>query len=315
MGPSYTYGPVPSRRLGFSLGVDLLPLKTCSLDCVYCQLGPTPRTTTRRREFAPARAVLAEIKAALASGQRIDAITFSGSGEPTLHTGLGRIIRAVKRLAKTPVVVLTNGSTLTRPAVRTALAAADIVVPSLDAATEAVFRRVNRPHGSLRAAKIIDGLAEFRRRFGGQLWLEILLVKGVNDGPAHFRALRRTIARLKPDRVQINTVVRPPAVRKARPLSRAELERAKAFLGGKTEIIADLPDGEQIADAGDLGRRVLDLLRRRPETAAGIARSLGLTVALVRGAARDLEASGLVRITVHGGRRYFEATKTKPAHG
>jgi len=309
MRKKYIYGPVPSRRLGFSLGVDLLPFKTCSMNCVYCQLGPGRRTTVRRRELVPTRLVLAEIRAALASGQRIDAITFSGSGEPTLHAGLGRIIRAIKRETSVPVVVLTNASTLSRPEVRTALAAADIVVPSLDGATEAVFRRVNRPHPSLSAAKIIGGLAAFRRRFKGLIWLEILLVKGVNDGPAHLRALARTIARLEPDRVQLNTVVRPPAERRARPLSRADLERVKEFLGPKAEIIAVFPSGGQSPPADDLRSRVLDLLRRRPETAAGLARSLGGGIVPVRRAVRDLESSGLVKAAAHGRRRYFEALK------
>ncbi|MBM3312523.1 MAG: radical SAM protein, partial [Candidatus Aminicenantes bacterium] len=230
MAMSHTYGPVPSRRLGYSLGVDLLPFKTCSMDCVYCQLGPSPRTTMRRREFAPVEAVLADIRAALRRDPQIEAVTFSGSGEPTLHAGLGTIIAAVKKATDVPVVVLTNGSTLSRPSVRKALAPADIVVPSLDAATERVFKKINRPHRSLTAAKTIDGLAAFRKSYRGQIWLEILFVKGVNDGPAHLRALRKAIARIRPDRVQLNTVYRPPAVRSARPLSEAELERMKPFL-------------------------------------------------------------------------------------
>ncbi|MBM3292978.1 MAG: radical SAM protein [Candidatus Aminicenantes bacterium] len=314
MRPSFTYGPVPSRRLGFSLGVDLLPFKTCSMDCVYCQLGPNRRTTVRRREHAPARAVLAEIRAALASGRRIDAVTFSGSGEPTLHAGLGRIIRAIKRQTTVPVVVLTNSSTLSRPEVRLALAAADIVIPSLDAATESVLRRVNRPHPSLTAARIIDGLAAFRRRFKGQIWLEILLVKGINDGPAHLRALRRAIARLAPDRVQLNTVVRPPAEPWAKPLSRPELERIKASFGGTAEIVAEPPEGGRSAPAaGGLEGRVLGLLRRRPETAEGLAVSLEAEIGAVRSAVRTLSASGRIKPAAHGRRRYYEVVKDAAA--
>jgi wyosine [tRNA(Phe)-imidazoG37] synthetase (radical SAM superfamily) len=280
------------------------------MNCIYCQLGPSGRTTIRRRDFVPAKAVLAEIRTAFAADKRIEAITFSGSGEPTLHAGLGRIIRAVKRETSAPVVVLTNSSTLVRPEVRAALAAADIVVPSLDAATEAVFRRVNRPNPRLRAAKTIDGLAAFRRGFNGQIWLEILLVKGVNDGPAHLRALRRAIGLIKPDRVQLNTVVRPPAERRARPLSRTELERVKKFFGRKAEIIAGPPEKEKTAAAvADLGPLILDVVRRRPETADGIARSLGVSVVEVRRASQSLESEGLLKTVAHAARRYYEEKK------
>jgi wyosine [tRNA(Phe)-imidazoG37] synthetase (radical SAM superfamily) len=306
--PPLVYGPVPSRRLGYSLGVDLLPFKTCSLDCVYCQLGPSRRTTVRRREFVPLRAVLADIRASLRREPRIEAITFSGSGEPTLHAGLGKIIAAVKAMTDIPVVVLTNSSTLGRPAVRKSLAAADVVVPSLDAATERVFKKINRPHASLTAAKIIDGLAAFRKSYRGQVWLEILLVKGVNDGPAHLRALRRAIARIRPDRVQLNTVYRPPAERSARPLSEAELERLKPLLGEGVEIVAVFPENNRPAAPAALGPRLLELVGRRPETADGLARSLGATVAEVRRAAAKLQARGRVKVVLHDGREYFETS-------
>jgi len=279
------------------------------MDCVYCQLGGGAGTTARRRPLAPERAVLAEIRTALESGTRIEAITFSGSGEPTLHSGLGRIIRGVKRMTRVPVVVLTNSSTLTRPDVRKALAAADIVVPSLDAATEGVFRKINRPHPTLTAAKIIAGLIEFRRVFRGRIQLEILFVKGVNDRPGHLRALRRAIALIRPDRVQLNTVVRPPAERTARPISEAALKRIKHFLGGETEIIAAFPEKRQTTGTLDLARRVRDVVERRPETPDGIARSLGVTVVEIRRAAEGLEAAGLIKEVGHDGRIYYESGK------
>jgi wyosine [tRNA(Phe)-imidazoG37] synthetase (radical SAM superfamily) len=239
IGKVRVYGPVPSRRLGFSLGVDLLPFKTCSMDCVYCQLGSQGRTTVRRREFVPVRTILAQIRAALAKGKPVDAITFSGSGEPTLHSGLGRIIAGIRRLTDVKVVLLTNSSSLTGARARRDAAAADIVVPSLDAATPGVFAKINRPHAGLTVEKTINGLIAFRREFKGRIWLEIMLVKGVNDGPAHLRALKKAIARIRPDRVQLNTVVRPPAEKNARPLTRQELEAVREALGGEAEIIAD----------------------------------------------------------------------------
>jgi len=320
--PRVLYGPVPSRRLGYSLGVDILPFKTCSMDCIYCQLGASPLTTIRRREFISARTVLAQIRAALASGQRIDAITFSGSGEPTLNAALGRIIRGLKRLTAVPVVVLTNSSRLVRPEVRRELRAADIVVPSLDAASEAPFRRVNRPHDGLTAAAIVDGLAAFRREFKGKIWLEIMLVRGVNDKPAHLKALKAAAARIRPDRIQLNTVVRPPAERRARPLDRGELERIRDYFGEGAEIIAEFktpprPAGGGTGDAvpaergfawlpRDMEAALLAVVGRRPVTAADLALSLGLPAAEIEALAGRLAAAGRIRAVRHNDAVYYE---------
>lgn len=303
---SLIYGPVPSRRLGYSLGLDILPFKTCSMDCVYCQLGGWGRTTVRRRDYVPVRAVLAQIRAALASGARIDAITFSGSGEPTLHAGIGRIIDGIKRMTAVPVVVLTNSSTLAGRANGRDLLRADIVVPSLDAVTDRVFAKVNRPHPGLTAEKIVDGLVRFRRRFKGRIWLEVMLVRGVNDGPAHLRKLRQAIDRIRPDKVQINTVVRPPAERSARPLSSEELEKVRELLGPRAEIIADFGRSGQTAAAPDTTAALLGALGRRPMTAADLARSLGLPAPEVADLTVRLAAEGRLRSVRHGGRVYFE---------
>jgi wyosine [tRNA(Phe)-imidazoG37] synthetase (radical SAM superfamily) len=329
---AFLYGPVPSRRLGFSLGVDILPFKTCSMDCVYCQLGSVPRTVVRRREYVPVADVLAQIKAALGSGRRIDAVTFSGSGEPTLHSGIDRIIRGIKRMTSIPVVVLTNSSTLTSPAGRKAIARGDIVVPSLDAATERVFARINRPHKGLTAEKIIAGLVAFRKAFRGRIWLEIMLVKGFNDGPAHLRALKKAAERIRPDRVQLNTVVRPPAERTARALSPAEMERIRKLFGEKAEVIASFKKAGQSggpedkdaalvrgikprpecggndpqAEPGAPAAAILAMAGRRPVTAADLSRSLGVPAADIRNLAARLEKDGRLRSIRHGGRTYYE---------
>jgi len=307
----HLYGPVPSRRLGYSLGVDLLPFKTCSMDCLYCQLGPEAKTTVRRAAFVPTEAVLAEIEDVLRSGTRVDAVTFSGSGEPTLHPELGRLIRQIKRRTRIPVILLTNSSMLTRPIVRRASAAADIVVPSLDAATEPVFRKINRPHPSLSAAGIIAGLVAFRKIYRGQIWLEIMLVKGINDGPAELAALKKAIAKIRPDRVQLNTVVRPPAEASAKPLMQPDLERVRKFFGGKAEIIAAFDKSGAKAGAAGLADRIRDVVRRRPETAEGIARSLGAAEGSVRRAIRSLEKSGAIQPVRHDGRIFYEPAGQK----
>jgi wyosine [tRNA(Phe)-imidazoG37] synthetase (radical SAM superfamily) len=303
------YGPVPSRRLGFSLGVDLLPFKTCSMDCVYCQLGSQGKTTVRRSEFIPVRTVLKQIKDVLDRGRTVDAVTFSGSGEPTLHSGIGRLIAGIRRLTDVKVVVLTNSSCLAGARARRDIAGADIIIPSLDAATPRVFARINRPHAGLRVEKIIDGLAALRREFKGQIWLEIMLVKGLNDGPAHLRALKKAIGRIRPDRVQLNTVVRPPAEISARPLTRPELEAVRRALGGDAEIIADFAADAPLEKAPEAAAAIVETLARRPMTAADLSASLGLPLEEVLAQLRRLIVQGGIRSAAHADSIYYERAR------
>jgi wyosine [tRNA(Phe)-imidazoG37] synthetase (radical SAM superfamily) len=303
---SAIYGPVPSRRLGYSLGVDILSFKTCSMDCLYCQLGSGAKTTVRRKEYVPAAAVLAQIRAALAGSRRIDAVTFSGSGEPGLNSGIGKIIRGLKRTTDIPVVVLTNSSCLVSQKGRQEFLAADIVVPSLDAATPRIFQKINRPHASLKIDKIIDGLVRFRREFAGRIWLEIMLVKGVNDGPVHLKKLKEAVARIRPDKVQLNTVVRPPAERSARPLNRAQLEKIRVFFGENAEIIADFKAGGRQADAGHIRQAILAAVRRRPMTVRDMSLSLGRPVEEIRRYADDLVEQGRLDRLRHKKSDYYK---------
>jgi len=310
-GHRYVYGPVASRRLGFSLGVDIIPFKTCTLDCVYCQLGSTGKPSVRRGSWFPPGEILAQIKAAVDSGQRIDAITFSGSGEPTLSRDIGDLIRAIKTMTRIPVAVLTNATLLTRAEVRRDLAAADVVVPSLDAVTAAAFRRVNRPHGTLDNRKIIDGLVRLRKKFPGEIRLEIMLVKGVNDSPDDIRALKAAIARIRPDRIELNTVVRPPAERGAAPLSPPALAKIRAQLGPKAEIVASFPERKEGPGPGPgeggLEAAILASVGRRPQTARDIAAALGRHPDEILKALTALLARRRVRKLAHGGRTYFAA--------
>lgn len=306
--PRHVYGPVPSRRLGYSLGVDILPFKTCTLDCVYCQLGASPKMRLRRGDFVPVAAVLGEIKAALASGKRIDTITFSGSGEPTLNRSLGRIIRGIKRFTAIPVTVLTNSTLLYRRAVREALAAADIVVPSLDAATPALFRRVNRPHRGLDFERTLEGLRRFCGEYRGRIWLEVMLVKGVNDSPAHVRGLKKFIDEIRPDRVDLTTPVRPPAESWAAPLSPDELEAIRREIGPLASALKEFRREAQAEKTGDIAAAVLAMTGRRPVTLSDLVRSLGRAAAEIRSALSPLVASGRVRRVVHGRRTFYEAS-------
>lgn len=302
----FVYGPVPSRRLGFSLGVDILPYKTCSLDCIYCQLGPSGRTLNRRRAYFSVREILSQIRQALETAPRVDHITFSGSGEPTLNKNLGQIIRGVKKMTRIPVAVLTNGTLLTRQDVRAELQAADIVVPSLDAVPSSLFRKVNRPHSSLEAGRIIEGLVRFRKEFPGQIWLEVMLVKGVNDTPAHIRGLGKAAAAINPDRIQLNTVVRPPAEAFATPLSLRELHRIRKALGAKAEVVVAFDDKRRTRECGNLEEAIAAVVKRRPITARDLSASLGGRQDEIQNALNRLIEAGRVHAALHGQKTFYE---------
>jgi len=274
--PTYLFGPVPSRRLGRSLGIDLVPLKTCSYDCLYCQLGHTTRKTCRRAAYIPADAVIAELRAWLAGEADADYLTLSGSGEPTLNSGIGRIATWLKDHTSIPVAILTNGSLLGEPAVRRALRPVDVLVPSLDAATPAAFQSLNRPHDSVSLAQVLDGLAAMRQESAGEMWIEVMLVQGYNDGPGELEAIRQVIDRVGPGRVQLNTVVRPPADHAARAVSEETLIAARELLGPQAEVIAPFRPRKPASDDDKrLAQAIVELLRRRPCTVADIAEGLG----------------------------------------
>ncbi len=302
----HLYGPVPSRRLGYSLGVDLLPFKTCSLSCIYCQLGRTQKTTIRRRQFFSEKQILEEIRDFLKIGARVDFITFSGSGEPTLNKSIGRLIRKIKKMTGLQVAVLTNSTLLSRPEVRKELAAADVVVPSLDAATEKVFKKINRPHPSLQARKIIEGLVKFRQQYRGQIWLEILLVRGVNDSPNHLKKLREAVERIKPDKIHLNTVVRPPAEKETQALSPEELNRIKEFFGEKAEVVASFRKKEQETAPKDISQAILSIVRRRPVSLEDLEHSLGLTREELSLDIQRLLEQKKIKMVRHLDRDYFE---------
>lgn len=262
----YVYGPVPSRRLGQSLGVDPIPLKTCNYNCVYCQLGRTTPITNERRDYFPAEDILAEVQAALkghAPGE-IDYITFVGQGEPLLCASLGWLIRQVKALTDIPIALITNGSLLFRVDVRREIRPADVVMPTLDAADPQTFRRINRPWPRLNVTTIVDGLAAFRDTFDGQLWVETMLIKGLNDDPATLERIAEALNRIQPDRVQLNLPVRPPAEDwVAMPDDRA-VERAIAILGSAAEIISPYEGSFDLSGFDEPTEAVLAIIRRHP---------------------------------------------------
>ena len=301
---SHLFGPVPSRRLGLSLGVDLLPFKTCTLDCVYCQLGRTTCLTLDREERVSTAIVLAEIRSraeAVEEGReaKFDYLTLAGSGEPLLHRGLDEVIRGAKDLTDRPVALLTNGTLFFREEVRREVLEADLIIPSLDAATAATFQRVNRPHPDLSIEEVIEGLVLLRGEFSGEIWLEVMLVSAFNDSEAPLIA--GAAERIDPDRVQLNTVVRPPA-EPVQPLSPEEMVGMLEVFSG-AEVIADWTG----AGSKGAGALIIDLLARRPCTLDELADLTALHRNEILKYLEILEAEGEVSSRRHGGVLYFQA--------
>jgi len=277
----YIFGPVPSRRLGFSLGVDLVPYKTCTLDCIYCQLGPTDRTTVERKEYISIDLVLAELNEVLKRKGRIDWITLSGSGEPTLNTGIGRLIPAIRRITDIPIAILTNGTMLGLPDVQEALAGVDLVVPSLDAGREDTYQTINRPAAALTLEKLVESISSFGKRYSGRIWLEVMMLSGINDSEEELEAIARQIVRIDPEKVQLNTVARPPAEEEAKGLSPDRLERCREFLQERlgtipVEAVAGFEGERKTAMEENIEESILAYLKRRPATLKDLAATFGL---------------------------------------
>lgn len=239
----YIYGPVKSRRLGLSLGVSPIPYKTCNFDCVYCQLGRTPAKTKTRKNYFPIEAILAELKTWLKENQsqakKIKFITLSGLGEPTLHLKLGEVISKIKKISKIPLAVITNSSYLASASARKSLLEAELIVPSLDAVRQAIFEKIDRPAPGIEIGKIISGLIKLRQEFSGKIWLEIMLVKGVNDSLEEIKRMAPVIAKIKPDKIQLNSPVRAACEPDVFPLTKEKLLKIKKILAkaGRVNIL------------------------------------------------------------------------------
>jgi len=262
----YVFGPVPSRRLGRSLGIDPIPLKTCNWNCVYCQLGRTIPLTNRRCEYIPRRLILSEIEKALKKHKPgdIDWITFVGSGEPTLHSGLGWLIRQIKARTSLPVAVITNGALLYSPDVQEEISAADAVLPSLDAGNRRLYRKINRPWPKLKFELVIEGMKTFRKLYSGKLWVEVMLVKGLNDTEQALQEIANVLDQMKPDQVHINLPSRPPAESWVRPADPSSLTQAIKLFGNISKVVSPAKGDFDLGSGDNLLEAIIGIITRHP---------------------------------------------------
>jgi wyosine [tRNA(Phe)-imidazoG37] synthetase (radical SAM superfamily) len=306
----YVFGPVPSRRLGQSLGIDTIPLKTCNWNCVYCQLGRTKPLTNSRMDYLPPDEVIAEVRQSLESHQpgEIDWVTFVGSGEPLLHLYMGDLIRQVMGMTGLPVAVITNGSLLYLPGVRQELSVADAVLPTLDAGTADLYRQINRPHPEITFERLVDGLVAFRKEYQGKLWVEVMLVRDLNDTPQSLWDIARVLQRIKPDAVHINLPDRPPAETWVRPSSEENLMQAMAILGNVAEVVHPAEGTFDLGGYADPVDAILSIITRHPMREDQLERSLSRwSQGKLRQVLADLEASGRSQVVERFGVSFWSA--------
>ncbi len=313
---TYLFGPVPSRRLGVSLGVDLVPHKTCSLDCVYCECGETTNLTMERREYVPVDEVLQELKDYFSNHPDPDYITFSGAGEPTLNSRIGDVVDFIRRhKPEVKIAVLTNGTLLGDEEVRRALVRADLVMPSLDAASFSALGKINRPHPAISAEDHIDNLVTFREAFPGTLNLEIFILPGVNDDAEELDRMKNAAQRIKPDVIQLNTLDRPGVIAAIQPASQEALEKIAAYLAPLTVEVIAAPPKRQAVDSyrKDIESAIWETVSRRPCTLEDLATILGSHINEINKYLGGLEKSGKIE-AVRLERGLFYQAKGKCTH-
>jgi wyosine [tRNA(Phe)-imidazoG37] synthetase (radical SAM superfamily) len=263
--------------LGRSVGIDLVPHKICTYDCIYCQIGKTTQKTLVRKEYVPVMEVIEEVDFFLKEEtSSIDYLSLSGSGEPTLHSKIRLVIEGIKGITSIPIAVITNGSLLYLEEVRQDLLYADVVLPSLDAVSSEAFLKMNRPDEGLSAERLVEGLVQFRKIYKGQIWLEILFCRGINDSQDELIRMKETIDRIQPDQIHINTVVRPPSEKWATPLNQKEMEEIQAFFGEKASIISEFDRHLPLLLERDIKEEVLEILKRRPLSLSDLSKGMGI---------------------------------------
>ncbi|HZJ80523.1 MAG TPA: radical SAM protein [Dysgonamonadaceae bacterium] len=296
----YLFGPVPSRRLGMSLGIDLVPKKVCSLNCVYCEVGETTKLTNDRMEYVKYDKIIDELHHFMSSKPNIDYITFSGYGEPTLNSRIGDVLRYVKQnYPDVKSAILTSGTLLSSPQVRREILEADVILPSLDAATQSVFEKINRPTPQLTIDTYIEGLIDFRKEYKGEIWLEVFLLKGYNDSPEELDLIKKAILKIQPNSVQLNTLDRPGTVEGLVALTTDELQKVKDYWDmPNVEIIASAALRADVASYNtDIEGTILATIARRPCTLDDLHQILGIHINEINKYLGTLELNNKIKTT------------------
>ncbi len=300
----HIFGPVNSRRLGWSLGVDLVPNKICSMNCIYCEVGRTTLLTNEIKEYFPAEEVIEELKEILPEVSWVDFITITGSGEPTLYYKIRDISKWIKENSNIPLALLTNSTLFSNPEVRKDLLYFDVVVPSLDSAIEKTFKKINRPHKSIKLINVVKGLTEFRKEFKNQIWLEILVIKDYNDNENEWQALKDTIEKIKPDKVQIGTIDRPPLEQYAQPVSDDLLKKMAQFIGNNAEVINHRykfsSDNLKISK-----RNLFETLKRRPLRLDELSSIMGISISDAEKWLLEYEKRGVLKKQKEGNNIFY----------
>lgn len=306
----YVYGPVPSRRLGRSLGIDLVTFKTCTYDCIYCQLGRTTAKTIERKPYVGIDDVLEETARKLNLIEKPDFLSLAGSGEPTLHSDLGYLIKKIKKITDVPVAVLTNGSLLWMEDVQNDLMQADIVLPSLDAGDETLFQYINRPCENISFKVMAKGIYEFTKRFKGNVWLEIMILKGLTSEKSAIKKIEELARYINPDRIQLNTASRPTAKNFAVPVSMSELLDIKNMFHGNTDIISEYGAEDILyhTSTSTTEDDIISMLERRPCSTADISKGLGIHINEITKILEKLSKKGGIE-TKHSESHLFYSAK------
>lgn len=300
----YLFGPVPSRRFGRSLGVDLVPRKTCTFDCAFCEVGGTTCLTMERKEYVPSDEVKRELSEWRRQGGKADFVTVTGSGEPTLHSGFGEILEFIRNEIKIRSALLTNSTLLYLPEVRRAALSADVIKATLSAWDEESFRRIARPHVDLRFASVVEGLKCLRDEYTGAIWMEVFIVPKLNSSMDQLKAIAVLARAIKPDRIHLNTAVRPPADNKTGAVSAFFLHEVSTLFEPRAEVIAGFAGRESYGKSVERGI-ILAMLKRRPCTADDVTAAFSLDAAETEKILRQMTDEKLVRIEERNGEEYF----------
>ena len=307
------FGPVKSRRLGKSLGIEMVPKKVCTMNCIYCEVGKTTDLTLERKEYYPWDLIEKSILQAKELEDTFDVFTFTGSGEPSLNIHFEKAIALAKKIIKKPIAVLTNATLLHISSVRKALAEVDIVLPSLDAGTPETFKKINKPLPQIEFKSVVENLKKLRDEMKGEMWLEVLFVKRLNDSEEELKALKSVIDYIKPHKVQLNTVVRPPAFEKAQPVSFEKLEKIAEFLGEKAEIIVHKKKLDKVTKTfknlkkEKIKEKILNYIKRRPSTVEELSSALGIEKELIKSFLIELVSEGTVKEKIHEEKTFYLA--------